>query len=102
MLPDNACPNCGTAMVEKRGTLQLPINGEDISVPSTAHLACPKCGEILLRLRDSKRMHEDATAIYQTKHGLLSADEIRMIRERFSLTQTDLARLLRFGANTVS
>ncbi|TMA22680.1 MAG: helix-turn-helix domain-containing protein [Deltaproteobacteria bacterium] len=36
------------------------------------------------------------------KHGILSADEIRAIRERFDLSQADLARLLRLGANTVS
>ena len=52
--------------------------------------------------QDSKRLGEDAIAIYRRKHGLLSADEIRAIRERFDLTQADLARLLRLGANTVS
>jgi len=45
---------------------------------------------------------EDAIAIYRRKHGLLSADEIRAIRDQFNLTQADLARLLRLGANTVS
>jgi putative zinc finger/helix-turn-helix YgiT family protein len=89
-------------MVEKRGTLRLPINGEEIAVPSAAHLHCPKCGEIVLRFQDSKRLGEDAIAIYRKKHGLLSADEIRAIREHFKVTQTDLARLLRLGANTVS
>ncbi len=34
--------------------------------------------------------------------GLLSAEDIRAIRERFELNQPDLARLLRLGANTVS
>ena len=43
-----------------------------------------------------------AIAIYRRRHGLLSADEIRAIRERFYLTQADLALLLRLGANTVS
>lgn len=100
--PDDACPTCGTTMVEKRGTLRLPVNGEEISVPSAVHLRCPSCGEVVLRFRDSKRLHEDAIAIYRKKHGLLSADEIRAIRERFGLTQADLARLLRLGANTVS
>jgi putative zinc finger/helix-turn-helix YgiT family protein len=100
--PDDACPTCGTTMVEKRGTLRLPVNGEEISVPSAVHLSCPKCGEIVLRFQDSKRLHEDAIAIYRGKHGLLSADEIRAIRERFGLTQADLARLVRLGANTVS
>lgn len=89
-------------MAEKRGTLRLPVNGEEIPVPSAAHLRCPKCGEIVLRLGDSKRLSGDAIAIYRKKHGLLSADEICAIREQFGLTQADLARLLRLGANTVS
>ena len=101
-LPDDACPACGTEMEEKRGTLRLPVNGEEIAVPSAAHLACPRCGEIVLRYRDSRRLGEDAVAIYRKKHGLLSADEIRALRERFDLTQAELARLLRLGANTVS
>ena len=102
VLPSDACPACGTMMVEKRGTLRLPVNGEDIAVPSAAHLRCPKCGEVVLRFQESKRLGEDAFAIYRKRHGLLSADEIRAIRERFSLTQADLARLLRLGSNTVS
>lgn len=101
-LPDDACPACGTTMVVKRSTLRLPINGEEIAVPSATHLRCLVCGEILLRYQDSKRLGEDAIAIYRMQHGLLSADEIRAIRERFELTQVDLARLLRLGANTVS
>jgi putative zinc finger/helix-turn-helix YgiT family protein len=99
---DNACPTCGSAMVEKRGTLHLPVNGEEVAVPFALHLSCPKCGETVLRFQDAKRLHEDAIAAYRKKHGLLSADEIRAIRERFGLTQADLARLLRLGANTVS
>lgn len=89
-------------MLERRATLRLPVNGEDIAVPSAAHLRCPKCGEILLRLQDSKRLGEDAIAIYRKRHGLLSADEIRAIREHFDLTQADLTRLLHLGANTIS
>lgn len=102
VLPDNACPNCGTAMREARGRLSLPINGEETVVTSAAHLKCPKCGEVMLRLQDAKRLHEDAVATYRKKHGLLSADDIRALRERFELTQADLASLLRLGANTVS
>lgn len=101
-MPDDRCPSCGTKMTERRGALRLPVNGEEVSVPSALHLACPKCGEIVLRFRDAKRLHEDAIAIYRKRHGLLSADEIRAIRERYSLTQADLVRLLRVGGNTVS
>jgi putative zinc finger/helix-turn-helix YgiT family protein len=102
VIPDDACPRCGTMMKEARGRLKLPINGEEIAVPSASHLKCPRCGEIVLRFQDAKRLHEDASEIYRRKHGLLSANEIRAIRERFNLNQAGLARLLRLGANTVS
>jgi DNA-binding transcriptional regulator YiaG len=71
------------------------VNGEEIAVPFAAHLSCPKCGEVVLRFQDAKRLGEDAIALYRKKHGLLSANEIRAIREGFELTQADLARLLR-------
>lgn len=97
-----ACPVCGTRMLERRGVLRLPVNGEEITVPAATHLRCPKCHEVVLRFQDAKRLGEDAIAIYRKKHGLLSADAIRALREHFGLTQADLARLLRLGANTVS
>jgi putative zinc finger/helix-turn-helix YgiT family protein len=89
-------------MVERRGRLRLPVNGEEVGVPFATHLRCSKCGEIVLRFEDARRFGQDAIAAYRQKHGLLSADEIRAIRARFDLTQGDLARLLRLGANTVS
>ncbi len=102
VLADEACPQCGTMMTERRTTLKLPVNGEDVSVPSALHLRCPKCDEVVLRFSDSKRLQEDASAIYRRKRGLLSADGIRAIRERFGLTQRELAHLLHLGANTIS
>jgi putative zinc finger/helix-turn-helix YgiT family protein len=101
-LADDACPRCGTMMTERRSGLKLPVNGQDVSVPSALHLRCPKCDEVVLRFSDSKRLQEDAIAIYRRKHGLLSADGIRAIRESFNLTQSELAHLLHLGANTIS
>lgn len=89
-------------MVERRGRLTLPVNGEEVSVPSAVHLACSACGEKVLRFHDARRLFEDAAAIYRRKHGLLSAEEIRGLRARFGLTQAELARLLRLGGNTIS
>ena len=89
-------------MVEKRGRLRMPVNGEDVAVPSASHLRCLKCGEVVLRFEDARRLTADAIGIYRRKHGLLSADDIRAIRARFDLTQRDLAKLLRLGANTIS
>jgi putative zinc finger/helix-turn-helix YgiT family protein len=101
-LPEGACPACGTAMAEKRGKLTLPVNGEEIAVPGAPHLRCPKCHEVVLRYEDTRRLNEDAIATYRRKHGLLSAGEMRAIRERFKLTQAEFGTLLRLGANTLS
>jgi putative zinc finger/helix-turn-helix YgiT family protein len=101
-LSPEACPRCGATMKEVHGVLRLPVNGEEIAVPHAAHLRCPKCREIVLRLEDARRLNEDAIAVYRKKHGLLSSAGIRAIREQFELTQGDLAKLLHLGQNTVS
>ena len=100
--PDDACPACGTTLREKKGRLKLPVNGEEIAVIESPHLGCPRCHEVVLRFDDARRLRQRAQEIYRRKYGLLSADEIRSIRERFGLTQAELARLLRLGANTLS
>lgn len=102
ILPDDACPSCGTMMEKKTGPLSFSINGERIKVPSVKHLKCPKCGEAMFSLDEGRRGRQIATAIYREKYDLLSPDEIIGIRKKFGLTQAELARLLRLGANTVS
>jgi YgiT-type zinc finger domain-containing protein len=82
VLPDDACPTCGTMMVERRAALTLPVNGEPIRVPDCSHLRCPKCGEILLRLDEARALDRGAFDRYRTKYSLLSSTEIRAIRHR--------------------
>jgi putative zinc finger/helix-turn-helix YgiT family protein len=102
LVADNACPECGTPMAEKQASLKFPVNSEEIDVPASSHLSCPKCREVVLRFADARMLRQRAIEIYRRKYGLLSADDIRSIRERFGLTQTELARLLRLGTNTIS
>jgi putative zinc finger/helix-turn-helix YgiT family protein len=102
LIPDNACAECGTSMTEKQARLKFPVNGEEITVPESLHVSCPKCREVILRFDDARKLRQRALEIYRQKYGLLSADDIRSIRERLSLTQAELARLLRLGANTIS
>lgn len=102
LVTDNACPECGTPMTDKQASLKFPVNGEEITVPGSPHLSCPKCREVVLRFDDARRLRQRALEIYRQKYGLLSADDIRSVRERFGLTQAELARLLRLGANTIS
>jgi putative zinc finger/helix-turn-helix YgiT family protein len=102
LVADNACPECGTLMREKQGSLKFPVNGDEIAVPQSPHLSCPKCHEVVLRFDDARKLRHGALERYRQKYGLLFADDIRSLRERFGLTQAELARLLRLGANTIS
>ena len=89
-------------MRDARGKLRYPVNGESVTVPSASFLKCPQCHEVVLRYDEARYLSERALAIYRRKYGLLSAEEIRSIRERFGLTQAGLAKLLRLGSNTIS
>jgi putative zinc finger/helix-turn-helix YgiT family protein len=102
VLPDDACPQCGAMMVERRGRLTSLVNGEEIAVQSVRHLHCPRCREVTLDYDDARRLDQDAIATYRRKHGLLSAAEMRAIRERFGLTQAEFGGLLKLGTNTLS
>lgn len=100
--PDNACPTCGALMRPHRGSLTLPINGEVVRVPGCSFLLCPGCGSTITNYEQTGYLFDRAHALYREKHGLLSPDEIREIRERHDLTQAAMARLLRLGPNTIS
>lgn len=102
ILSSDACPSCGALVRERKGRLTLPVNGEEIAVPDASHLRCPRCREVILRLDDARRLRQRALEIYRDRYGLLSADEIRSIRERFGLTQGALAKLLRLGSTSIS
>jgi putative zinc finger/helix-turn-helix YgiT family protein len=101
-LPDDACPTCGTIMRSVRGTLSVSVNGERVAVPGMPHLRCPNCGERLFSLSVARDLERRGIDRYRAKYGLLSADEIRAIRDHHGLTQAELARILRLGANTIS
>ena len=101
--PDDACPRCGTTMArtalgpEGTGERRGSLGAVGVAPPMPEVRRGGPCGS-----RAARRLQEDAIAVYRKKHGLLSADEIRAVRERFGLTQSELARLLHLGANTIS
>ena len=102
VLPDDACPTCGTLMKEQRAALSTSVNGEEVLVSDASHLRCPKCQEVVLRLDEARHLNQAALDLYRRKYGLLSSAEIRSFRERLGLTQVELGKLLRLGSNTIS
>lgn len=89
-------------MNETQGDLRTRVNGKVVRVADATHLRCPACHGIALRSDDLRRLEETAIGIYRKRAGLLSADEIRALRDQLGLTQVDLAHLLGLGPNTLS
>lgn len=102
VLPVDACPECATKMNPGRGPLSFPVNGEEMKGLRVSHLRCPSCGEGMFTAAEAKELRERAFAKYRKKHGLLTAEDIRDIREQLGMSQRDLARRLHLGEVTVS
>lgn len=98
----NFCPNCeeyteATLGVEKE---VYNVRGEPIEIEAEVAI-CQKCGmKIFDEERDSQNL-EKAYRHYREVHNLLSADEIRSIREKYGLSQRALSRLLGWGEITI-
>ena len=96
------CPNCegyteATIGVEKE---VYNVRGEPIEIDAEI-IVCQECGtKIFDEERDSRNL-EKAYNLYREKHGLLSPNEIRTIREKYGLSQRALSRLLGWGEITI-
>jgi len=96
------CPNCeeytdATLEVEKE---VYNVRGEPIEIEAEVTI-CQKCGsKIFDEERDSRNL-EKAYNLYREKHKLLPPDGIRVIREKYGLSQRALSRLLGWGEITI-
>ncbi len=96
------CPNCESEQelepVQRRET--VTVRGEKIQV-QTFFWRCRACGEEF----EGPDGHDEvahAYTLYRAKKGLMQPREIRQLREEYGLTQGELAKILGFGAVTLS
>jgi len=94
------CPFCGH-MVMHEVTREITFHyGVDDSVAITVTMplwVCERCDSAFMDWRGEKIEH-DAICRHL---GLLTPAEIRGIRERYGLTQAELARLMGFGERSI-
>ena len=69
-------------MICTTGPRTFEVNGETVRVPSSEFLRCDSCRAVAYRLDQLRHLREQAFAIYREANHLLSADEIRSLRER--------------------
>lgn len=69
----------------------FPVKGESVRIMARVKVCC-ECGQELLDDEEDANLLK-AYALYKERHGLLSSDEIRAIRERYGIGQRTLAAL---------
>ena len=96
------CPNCESEQelehVRRRET--ITVRGEKIGVQAS-YWRCRACGEEF-EGPDGHDEVADAYALYRKKKGLMHPAEIKRFRDAYGLTQGELAKILGFGAVTIS
>jgi len=96
------CPKCGSFQETYEVTSEqtLPVRGENVTVSATVR-HCSVCEEALVSEECDSATLEKAYAVYRERHGLLTPQEIRSIREGYDLSQRAMARLLGCGDVTI-
>jgi putative zinc finger/helix-turn-helix YgiT family protein len=86
--------------IELRDTT-LPVRGESVTLTVPTRI-CAACGEpVYDRALDNATL-ERAYAIYRSRHDLVSADEVRALREKYAVSQRNLALLLGWSEATIN
>jgi len=97
-----ACAVCGMGNLrEITGAFSTQIEGPDghvmtLSVPDVTWRHCDSCGEDLLDNEESAKV----TRAHRAALKLLTAEEIRSIRQRLGKTQAEMGELLGIGEKT--
>lgn len=98
---DTYCPECDAevhACLNMRQAI-LSVRGEDVAFTETV-AACPNCGTIIGDARIEGENLEHAYAVYRSRHGIMSPDEIRSLRTSYGLSLREFSRFLGFGEQT--
>jgi putative zinc finger/helix-turn-helix YgiT family protein len=97
------CPNCEkeTDLKLIRSTEEIKVRGEPIKV-DVEYYKCLTCGEEFEDPRSDDDPLDKAYREYRKRHGMIQPEEMRSLRKRYGLTQAEMAKLLGWGAITLS
>ncbi len=98
------CPNCVDAeLIEVDRDMPYSYKGETTVIPAVNGEWCPSCGETILMISESNRIHRAMQAFNQkVNQRLFSPQEIAQAREKLRLTQQEAASLFGGGVNAFS
>ncbi|MEQ2130104.1 type II toxin-antitoxin system MqsA family antitoxin [Caldanaerobacter subterraneus KAk] len=97
------CPACGkeqeTEVIEKEEISN--VRGDEIKALAKIRI-CSICGEELFDEELEEENIQRVYDIYRKKHGILSPEEIKGIRESYGLSQRAFAKLLGIGEASIA
>ncbi|MBT1279776.1 type II toxin-antitoxin system MqsA family antitoxin [Thermoanaerobacter sp. CM-CNRG TB177] len=97
------CPVCGTEretkVIEKEEI--STVRGDEIKALAKIRV-CSVCGEELFDEELEEENIQRVYDIYRKKHGILSPEEIKGIRESYGLSQRAFAKLLGIGEASIA
>jgi len=102
-MSETFCPNCETYSETRVETREetYKVRGKDVTMPAEVEV-CLSCGETIFdETRDSDLLRR-VYAAYREQEGLLTPEQIRDIRKRYSLSQESLASLLGMSQATIN
>ena len=96
------CMDCGGELVKSDKPIDYKIRGEVFTFDSILHFICEDCGEISIDLESADELSNQANEMYRDRHGLMRPEEIRRIRNSYSVTQQDFEKVIGSGKTTIS
>lgn len=96
------CPKCDSQQFKSlRSTpVQQVFRGETLKLRSPI-TECVKCGWQLLTDDQTDELRRRTADAYREKHGLLTSQQIRAIREALKMSQRQFAEFLRVGEASI-
>lgn len=97
------CPFCSQEepFTIKKIKEVYPVKGENIEVESCVSVCCNCNNEIWNEEVDSQNI-KNAFDLYRLRHGLLSSQQIKAIRDKYEISQSTFARALGLGEKTIT
>ena len=96
------CLMCGGELYETSAPMIEEYRGERFKIDGIKRHVCRECGEDVMSAEMADRLAKELVDAYAHAHGLLTPSEIRGVRTRFGLRQSDFERLLGVSTPTCS
>lgn len=103
IIKNQFCQECGKkeTLEEIHKTELIDVRGEEIPV-EVNYYHCNSCNMDFENLNDENDYLDSAYRIYRERHNMMQPEDIKKLRKKYELTQTEMAKLLGWGGVTLA